>query len=168
MRRSPRRTSPVSSPMRTQVTSSLAGAFLLLLPACATGGGGSGPVPVRDTNPVVLAEGARSHDATRPLSVQVMMPDERVPCPFEALGTLTVRAPFVHDTGGEDPSPNELLTGIRAKLGAEAAEMGADAALVRHLLYDRRKPSSTGGADVRAVEAVLLRFVGDDCMRPTG
>ena len=101
-----------------------------------------------------------------PTSVHVIMPDERVPCPFEALGSVTVKGPFVLPTDVDNPSPGELLTGIKAKLGREAARMHADAALVRHLVYDRRQPSSRSQADVRAVEAVLLRFVGPDCIQP--
>jgi len=130
-------------------------------------------VPVGDTNRVSSEDGRRRQGGPRsegrlPATVQVMMPDERVPCPFEALGTVTVRGPFVLNADGDHLSSNELLTGIRAKLGVEAAKLGADAALVRHLLYDRREPSSPNQADVRAVEAVLLRFVGSDCMQANG
>ena len=124
---------------------SLAGACLLLLPACAVGGVGSGAVPAR---------------------VQVMMPDERVPCPFQALGMVTVRGPFVLSTDEDETSWVELLAGIRAKLGGEAARMGADAALVRRILYDQERPSSTRPAEVLAVEAVLLDFIGPDCPQP--
>ena len=154
---------------RARAATSLAGAFLLLLPGCVVGGGGgSGPVPVRGTSPPAGREEGGTHEGGRPARVQVMMPDERVPCPFEALGTVTVRGPFVLNTDENEASSSELLTGIRAKLGAEAAEMGADEALVRHLLYDRRGPSSMRRSDVRAVEAVLLRFVGADCMLASG
>ena len=154
--------------MGPRLMRSLASAFLLLLAACVTGGGGNGPVPVSDISLAGSAEAGRRDEASRPARVQVMMPDERIPCPFEALGSVTVRGPFVLNTDGEHPSSGELLTGIRAKLGAEAAEMGADAALVRHLSYDRRKPSSKNQTDVRAVEAVLLRFVGGHCTEAAG
>ena len=119
-------------------------------------------MPVRDTG---LA-GEAGDEGSRPAMVQVIMPDERVPCPFEALGMVTVRGPFVLSTDEDDASSGELLAGIRAKLGGEAARMGADAGLVRRLLYDRRRPSSTGPTEVRAVEAVLLDFVDPDCVRP--
>ena len=119
-------------------------------------------MPLRDTG---LA-GEAGDEGSRPARVQVIMPDERVPCPFEALGMVTVRGPFVLSTDEDNAPSGELLAGIRAKLGGEAARMGAAAALVRRLLYDRRRPSSTGPAEVRAVEAVLLDFVDPDCVPP--
>ena len=94
-----------------------------------------------------------------------MLPGERVACPFEALGGVTVKGPFVLGSQDGNPSSSELLVGIRAKLGREAASMGADAALVRHLEYDRRQSSSAGHARVKAVEALLLRFVEPDCVQ---
>ena len=93
------------------------------------------------------------------------MPNERVPCAFEALGVVTVRGPFVLSTVADEASSGELLTGIRGKLGREAAKKGADAALVRRFLYDRRQPSSTGPTEVQGVEAVLVGFVDPDCMQ---
>ncbi len=153
--------------MVSRLLFSLAGAYVLLLPACAVGGVGSGAVPVRDTGLAGESESGRDNPAEGwPARVQVIMPDERVPCPFEALGMVTVRGPFVPSTDEDDASSGELLAGIRAKLGDEAARMGADAALVRRFLYDRRRPSSTGPAEVRAVEAVLLDFVDPACVRP--
>ena len=110
----------------------------------------------------------RRDEAGRPARVQVMMPDERVACAFEALGAITVRGPFVISTDENDASSSELLTGIRAKLGREAAKKGADAAMVRRFLYDRRERVSAGPSEIRGVEAVLIEFVDPDCMRPPG
>ena len=151
------------STARRRVSMSLAGACLIFLPGCAT--------PVVRSGDVLVGEGhvsANSRDEGRPENdapekVPVMLPDERVPCPFQALGTVTIKGPFVLEAEHGDASSSEVLIGIRDKLGREAASLEADGALVRRILYDRRQSSSRSPVLIQAVEALLFDYTDPDC-----
>jgi hypothetical protein len=148
---------------RRAAYTSLAGAYLISLSACTTPGVQN--VGAARGEPYVSAdsrdEGRRESEA--PAKVQVMLPDERVPCPFEALGTVTIEGPFVLQSEHRDPTLSEVLTGMRDKLGRQAAILGADGALVRRLLYDRRQSASRSRPPIHAVEALLLHYTEPDC-----
>lgn len=96
-------------------------------------------------------------------AVPVFLPDERVTCLFEVLGTVTVQGPFPATNRGGDTSAT-MMDGVRAKLGVEAARADADAALVRRLIYDRDQTPALGNPPLLlAVEGVLLHFVDPAC-----
>lgn len=141
----------------------LSGMCLLPVLACATSGvGEKGDPSIRDPGLLAEAGNEPGPDEVRRTVVPVILPDERVACPFEAIGTVTIKGPFVLPATAA-PSYSDLLTGIKVKLGREAASMGADAALVRRLLYDRRQSGSPAQGNVRAVDALLLRFIEPEC-----
>ena len=98
------------------------------------------------------------------MPVPVYLPGERVNCLFEVMGEVTVQGPFPGQDDGGGASREIILQGVRLELGREAADSGADAVVVRELLYDR---GSMGAGDeapeIMAVEGMLISFVDPTC-----
>ena len=97
--------------------------------------------------------------------VPVFLPGEPVECLFQVIGELTVEGPFRVLDDVEGGAREAVLQGVRLEVGQEAAGSGADAVMVRELLYDR--DSATAEADVPeviAVEGMLLSFVDPTCV----
>ena len=76
------------------------------------------------------------------MPVPVFLPGERVDCLFEV-----------------------LLQGVRLEVGREVAGSGADAVMIRELLYDRDSAVAEDDApEIIAVEGMLLSFVDPACV----
>ena len=96
--------------------------------------------------------------------VPVFLPGERVDCLFEVVGEVTVQGPFRGPDDGDGTSREVVLEGVRLEMGQEAAASGADAVLVRELLYDRASTAAGDGpAEIVAVEGMLVSFVDPAC-----
>ena len=95
----------------------------------------------------------------------VFLPGERVDCLFEVVGEVTVRGPFRgQDDGGA--SREGILQGVRLEVGQETADSGADAVMVRELLYDRDSTAAEDDApEIVAVEGMLISYVDPACAR---
>lgn len=100
--------------------------------------------------------------------VPVFLPGERVDCLFEVVGEVTVQGPFGARDNGDGGAREVILQGVRLEMGQEAARSGADAVMVRELLYDRDSAAAEAGApEIIAVEGMLLSFVDPACV-PSG
>ena len=99
------------------------------------------------------------------MPVPVFLPGERVDCLFEVIGDVTVEGPFraVDDVEG---GPREaILEGVRLKVGQQAAESGADAVMVRELVYERDAATAEASSpEIIAVAGMLVSFVDPVCV----
>lgn len=96
--------------------------------------------------------------------VPVYLPGERVNCLFEVVGEVTVQGPFRGQDDGDGASREVILQGVRLEVGREAADSGADAVVVRELLYDRDSTAAGDDApEIIAVEGMLISFVDPAC-----
>ena len=99
------------------------------------------------------------------MRLPVYLPGERVECLFEVMDELTVEGPFrvVDDVDGG--YREAVLEGVRLEVSRRALESGADAVLVRELLYDG-DPGATEDdpPEIIAVEGMLLSFVDPACV----
>ncbi len=97
--------------------------------------------------------------------VPVFLPGEEVDCLFEVVGEVTVEGPFRADDDIEGGSREAILQGVRLGVGEEVAGSGADAVMVRELLYDRNFVAAEDDApEIIAVEGMLLSFVDPTCV----
>ena len=95
----------------------------------------------------------------------VYLPGERVECLFEVMGEVTVDGPFrvVDDVDGG--YREAVLEGVRLEVSRRALELGADAVMVRELLYDRDPGAiEDDPPEIIAVEGMLLSFVDPACV----
>ena len=99
------------------------------------------------------------------MQVPVFLPGERVDCLFEVIGEVTVEGPFRAGDNVEGGSLEVILQGVRLEVGQEVAGSGADAVMVRELLYDRDSVTAEDDApEIIAVEGMLLSFVDPACV----
>ena len=97
--------------------------------------------------------------------VPVFLPGERVDCLFEVVGEVTVQGPFRARDDIEGGSREVVLQGVRLAVAQEAAGLGADAVMIRELLYDRNSAAAEADApEIIAVEGMLLSFVDPACV----
>ncbi len=97
--------------------------------------------------------------------VPVFLPGEQVDCLFEVVGEVTVQGPFRARDDIEGGSREGILQGIRLEVGREVAGSGADAVMVRELLYERDSAAAEDDAPaIVAVEGILLSFVDPTCV----
>ncbi len=97
--------------------------------------------------------------------VPVFLPGEQVDCLFEVVGEVTVQGPFRARDDIEGGSREGILQGIRLEVGREAAGSGADAVMVRELLYDRDSAAAEDDPpEIVAVAGMLLSFVDPTCV----
>ena len=98
------------------------------------------------------------------MPVPVFLPGERVDCLFEVIGEVTVQGPFEVGDDSLGGSRGVVLEGIRLGVGQEAAESGADAVMVREILYDRDSTAAENDTpEIIAVEGLLVSFVDPAC-----
>ena len=98
--------------------------------------------------------------------VPVFLPGERVDCLFEVVGEVTVQGPFRGEDDGDVASRDVILQGVRLEVGQEAAGSGADAVMIRELLYDRDSTATEDEApEIIAAEGMLISFVDPTCGR---
>ena len=80
-------------------------------------------------------------------------------------GDVTVEGPFraVDDVEG---GPREaILQGVRLEVGQQAAESGADAVMVRELVYERDAATAEASSpEIIAVAGMLVSFVDPVCV----
>jgi hypothetical protein len=107
---------------------------------------------------------ARRKDAPDP--VRVFLPGEPLDCLFEVIGEVTVQGPF-RPSGDIDGGVRErLLEGVRLAVSRETAESGAQAVMVREIVYDENfRATEDDGPEITAVEGILLSFVDPACLR---
>ncbi len=99
------------------------------------------------------------------MPIPVFLPGERVECLFEVMGEITVEGPFRARDDVEEGFRAAVLQGVRLEVGQEAAESGADAVMVRELLYERDPAVTENDApEIIAVEGMLLSFVDPACV----
>ena len=101
------------------------------------------------------------------MPLPVFLPGERVECLFEVIGDVTVEGPFraVDDTEGG--SREAILEGVRLEVGQQAVESGADAVMVRELLYRRDAAAAEAGPpEITAAEGMLISYVDPACAPP--
>ena len=99
------------------------------------------------------------------MRVPVFLPGEQVDCLFEVVGEVTVQGPFRARGDIEGGSRKALLQSVRLEVGQEAAGSGADAVMVRELLYDRDSAAAEDDPpEIVAVEGMLLSFVDPTCV----
>ncbi len=99
------------------------------------------------------------------MRLPVYLPGERVECLFEVMGELTVEGPFrvVDDVDGG--YREAVLEGVRLEVSRRALESGADAVMVRELLYDRDPGAiEDDPPEIVTVEGMLLSFVDPACV----
>ena len=99
------------------------------------------------------------------MRLPVYLPGERVECLFEVMGELTVEGPFrvVDDVDGG--YREAVLEGVRLEVSRRALESGADAVMVRELLYDRDPGAiEDDPPEIITVEGMLLSFVDPACV----
>jgi hypothetical protein len=97
--------------------------------------------------------------------VPVFLPGERMDCLFEVVGELTVQGPFRGEDDGDGASREAILQSVRLDVGREAAGSGADAVMVRELLYNRDATTvETDAPEILAVEGMLVSFVDQTCI----
>ena len=100
------------------------------------------------------------------MRIPVFLPGEPVECLFQVIGDVTVEGPFraVDDVG---VGPREaILQGVRLEVSRQADRLGADAVMVRELLYDRDAVvTEDGPPEIVAVEGMLLSFVDPTCVQ---
>ena len=97
--------------------------------------------------------------------VPVFLPGERVECLFQVIGEVTVEGPFRAQDDIEGGSREAVLQGVRLEVAQEVAGSGADAVMVRELLYDRDSVAAEDDApEIIAVEGMLLSFVDPACV----
>ena len=102
------------------------------------------------------------------MPVPVFLPGERVDCLFEVIGDLTVEGPFRAADGVEGGAREAILEGVRLEVGQQAAESGADAVMVRELVYERDAATAEASSpEIIAVEGMLVSFVDPVCV-PAG
>ena len=86
-------------------------------------------------------------------------------CLFEVVGEMTVQGPFRARDDIEGGSREVILQGVRLEVGQEAAGSGADAVMVRELLYDQDSAAAEDDTpEIVAVEGMLLSFVDPTCV----
>ena len=97
--------------------------------------------------------------------VPVSLPGEQVDCLFEVVGEVTVQGPFRARDDIEGGSREVILQGVRLEVGQEVAGSGADAVMIRELLYDRDSAVAEDDApEFIAAEGILLSFVDPACV----
>ena len=97
--------------------------------------------------------------------VPVFLPGEQVDCLFEVVGEVTVQGPFRARDDIEGGSREVILQGVRLEGGQEVAGSGADAVMIRELLYDRDSAVAEDDApEIIAAEGILLSFVDPACV----
>ena len=97
--------------------------------------------------------------------VPVFLPGEQVDCLFEVVGEVTVEGPFRADDDIEGGFREAILQGVRLGVGEDVAGSGADAVMVRELLYDRDFVAAEDDTpEIIAVEGMLLSFVDPTCV----
>ena len=97
--------------------------------------------------------------------VPVFLPGEQVDCLFEVVGEVTVQEPFRARDDIEEGSREVILQGVRLEVGQEVAGSGADAVMIRELLYDRDSAVAEDDApEIIAAEGILLSFVDPACV----
>jgi hypothetical protein len=97
--------------------------------------------------------------------VPVFLPGEQVDCLFEVVGEVTVQGPFRARDDIEGGSREVILQGVRLEVGQEVAGSGADAVMIRELLYDRDSAVAEDDApEIIAAEGILLSFVDPACV----
>ncbi len=67
----------------------------------------------------------------------VFLPGERVNCLFEVVGEVTVQGPFPARDDVEAGSGGVVMQGVRLEVSRAVARSGADAVMLRELVYDR-------------------------------
>ena len=98
-------------------------------------------------------------------ALPVFLPGERVECLFEVIGEVTVEGPFRAKEDIEGGSRGAVLEGVRLEVGQQAAGSGADAVMVRELLYERDRAATEDEApEIIAAEGMLLSFVDPACV----
>ena len=95
----------------------------------------------------------------------VFLPGERVECLFEVMGNVIVEGPFDAGDDEEGGAREAMLEGIRLEVGRETVGSGADAVMVRELLY-QTDPAviENDTPQIVAAEGMLLRFVDPGCL----
>jgi hypothetical protein len=96
--------------------------------------------------------------------VPVFLPGERMDCLFEVVGDVTVQGPFQGGDADDDAARDAILQDVRREVGREAAGSGADAVMIRELLYDRDATSTGDAPEIVAVEGMLVSFVDEACV----
>ena len=98
-------------------------------------------------------------------ALPVFLPGERVECLFEVIGEVTVEGPFRARDDIEGGSRGAVLEGVRLEVGQQAVGSGADAVMVRELLYERDRAATEDDApEIIAAEGMLLSFVDPACV----
>ena len=96
--------------------------------------------------------------------VPVFLPGERVDCLFEVMGEVTVQGPFRGQDDANGATREAILQGLRLEVGQEASSSGADAVMIRELLYDRDSTATEDEApEIIAAEGMLISFVDPTC-----
>ena len=99
------------------------------------------------------------------MRIPVFLPGERVECLFEVIGEVTVEGPFRALDDIEGGPREAVLQGVRLEVSQQAVESGADAVMIRELLYDRDLAATEDDApEIVAVEGMLLSFVDPACV----
>ena len=95
----------------------------------------------------------------------VFLPGERVDCLFEVVGEVTVQGPFPVPDDGEPGSRDAVMQGVRLEVSRAVARSGADAVMLRELVYDRdARAAGADAPEIIAVEGMLLSFVDPTCV----
>ncbi len=98
-------------------------------------------------------------------TLPVFLPGEPVECLFEVIGEVTVEGPFRAAEDIEGGSRGAVLEGVRLEVGQQAVGSGADAVMVRELLYERDRAATEDDApEIIAAEGMLLSFVDPACV----
>ena len=101
------------------------------------------------------------------MPLPVFLPGERVECLFEVMGDVTVEGPFEAADDVEGGSREAFLEGVRLEVGQQAVESGADAVMIRELLYRRDAAAAEAGApEIMAAEGMLISYVDPACASP--
>jgi hypothetical protein len=96
----------------------------------------------------------------------VFLPGEQVECLFEVIGDVTVEGPFEAADDIEGGPREAILEGVRLEVGEQTVESGADAVMVRELLYRRDAAAAEAGApEIMAAEGMLISYVDPACAR---
>ena len=101
----------------------------------------------------------------RPGPVPVFLPGERVECLFEVIGELTVQGPFEPPDDIDGGARELILEVVRLEVGREGAASGAEAVMVRAVLYEEDPTAVEANTpEITAVEGILLSFVDPACV----
>jgi hypothetical protein len=101
------------------------------------------------------------------MPIPVFLPGEPVECLFEVMGDMTVEGPFQAADDIEGGSREAILEGVRLEVGQQAVASGADAVMIRELLYRRDAAAAEAGApEIMAAEGMLISYVDPTCAAP--